>query len=103
MRTILPTKSKEIYQKTYDKFQVWRGQAHLLGRTNEKEVFAYLHQMLTSGKWNSPGPLWSKFSMISSVLLTQESLDIKGTYMNGRIHIWLKRMSAGHKAKKRTS
>lgn len=77
MREIFPTKSGDLYKKAYDKLQAWIQTAHLEGSTTEKDVFAYLHQMLVAGRWKSPGTLWCKFSMLRSVILSEEGSTLK--------------------------
>jgi integrase len=99
VKVMLPKASKEHYERTYEKFNNWRKEKKLEGKTSEKEVFAYLFHMMESGKWQSPGTIWSKFSMLKTMILSQEGLDIKETAMNNKIQTWLKRLSAPHKVK----
>jgi integrase len=99
MTRMLPSASREQYVQTYKKYQEWREEKHLKGKTNEKELFAYLHHMLLINKWVSPGTLWSRFSMLRSMILAKEGLDIKTTNVNATIQTWLKRVGASHKTK----
>jgi hypothetical protein len=99
MEKMLPTASTQNYLQTYGKYQEWRASKGLKGPTNEKELFAYLYHKLESGKWVSPGTLWSKFSMLRTTIMSQESIDIKGTSMNSTIQTWLKRVGNEHKLK----
>jgi hypothetical protein len=99
MTAMLPCASREQYVQTYDKFQEWRKEKNLMGKTNEKELFAYLHHMLVSNKWVSPGTLWSRFSILRSMILAKEGLDIKTKNVNSTIQTWLKRIGANHKPK----
>lgn len=82
------------------KIQIWRSTSKLQVRTNEKEIFAQLHQILKTGQCNSPGTFWSKFSLSREAILTLEGVDIKDTGINARIHMLLRLMGAGHKAMK---
>ena len=98
MSKMLPVASREQYI-VYEKFQEWRTEHKLDGPTNEKEVFAFLYHMLERNKWVSPGTLWSRFSMLRSMILAKEGLDIKTTNINTTIQTWLKRIGATHKPK----
>jgi integrase len=99
MHNILPTTSKEAYKKAYEKFQAWRQEVNLRGPTVEKEVFAYLHQKLESDKWSSSGTLWCQFSMLKTMILSEEGLDMKNSGINTTIQTWLKHPSTRHKLK----
>ena len=96
MAKMLPAASSEQYERTYKKYQAWREEKGLRGATNEKEVFAFLHHKLMTKEWESPGTLWSRFSMIRSMILAREGIDIKGTGINTTIQTWLKRVGANH-------
>jgi integrase len=96
---MVPNVSGEKYKRAYEKYQVWRQESNLSGPTNERELFAYLHKMMDSNKWQSPGTIWCKFSMLKSMILSKEGLDIKETSINSQIQTWLKRVGATHKSK----
>ena len=99
MSKMLPVASGGQYTIVYDKFQEWRTEHQLTGPTSEKQIFAYLYHMLESNKWVSPGTLWSRFSMLRTMILSREGLDIKGTNINSTIQTWLKRLGATHRPK----
>lgn len=58
MAKMLPSVSGEKYKRSYDKYQAWRQESNLLGPTNERELFAYLHNIMDTGNWKSPGMTW---------------------------------------------
>jgi phage/plasmid-associated DNA primase len=89
MSNMLPSISAEKYKRAYEKYQVWRQESNLYGLTNKKELFTYLHKMMESSKWQSPGTIWCKFSMFRTMILSKEGLDIKATNMNSQIQTWL--------------
>ena len=99
MTMMLPKASRDQYIKAYEKYQYWRKEKNLLGKTNEKELFAYLHHKFNTNKWVSDGTLWSRFSMLRSMILAKEGLNIKTTNVNSTIQTWLKRIGANHKIK----
>ena len=99
MTSTLPVASREQYVKTYDKFQEWRVGKKIGRYTNEKEFFAYLYHMLSTGKWVSAGTLWARFSMLRIMILAKEGLDIKATNINATIQTWLKRIGSNQKSK----
>jgi hypothetical protein len=99
MSNMLPITSKEAYKKAYAKLQAWRQEKHLEGPTTEKQVFAYLYHQLESGKWTSPGTLWCQFSMLKTMMLSEEGFDMKTTDVNTTIQTWLKRLMATHSIK----
>ena len=73
--------------------------SNLTDVTNEKELFAYLNQKMESGKWQSQSTMWSKLSMLRTMILSQDGVDIKGTRLNETIQTWLKRQAPNHMAK----
>jgi integrase len=99
MTKTLPAASREQYVRTYEKFQAWRVGKRLEGPSNEKELFAFLHHKLETNKWVSPGTLWSRFSMLRSMIHAKEGLDIKTTNINSTIQTWLKRVGTTYKTK----
>jgi hypothetical protein len=58
-----------------------------------------LNYAMKSSKWQSPGTIWCKFSMLKTVISSKEGLDIKTTNMNSQIQAWLKRVTTTHKPK----
>lgn len=54
---------------------------------------------MENSKWQSPGTIWCKFSMLKTMILSKEGLDIIGMNINSQIQTWLKRVGATHRPK----
>ncbi len=57
MTMMLPKAGRDQYIKAHEKYQYWRKEKSLLGKANEKELFAYLHRWFGTNKWVSKGTL----------------------------------------------
>jgi hypothetical protein len=99
MERMPPAASSGDYTKTYSKYQEWRTTNSLQGPTDGKELSAFLHHKLESGKWVSPGKLWCKFSILRTTIISQDGIDIKGANMNATIQTWPKWVGNEHRTK----
>lgn len=91
--TLLPEKSKKIYNAAYDKFQVWlksKGTTSM----SENVLVAYFSHLSNSMK---PSTLWSTYSMLKSTLKSKNDVDIKSY---SKLIAFLKSKSRGFKPKK---
>ncbi|KAJ3662785.1 hypothetical protein Zmor_007114 [Zophobas morio] len=69
---LLPSKSKERYEKQFQIFEDWRRLKNVTSLT-EDVFLAYFAEKSSSYKASS---LWSTYSMLKAVLLLKENLDI---------------------------
>jgi hypothetical protein len=66
MHTLIPERSKSVYQATYDKFEKWCKEKKVVTIT-EKVVLAYFSQAST---------LWSNYSMLQTTIYVKKNVDI---------------------------
>ncbi|KAJ3649653.1 hypothetical protein Zmor_021381 [Zophobas morio] len=90
---LLPSKSKERYEKQFQIFEDWRRLKNVTSLT-EDVFLAYFAEKSNSYKASS---LWSTYSMLKAVLLLKENLDISKFC---KVTAYLKRKSAGYQPKK---
>ncbi|KAL0808689.1 hypothetical protein ABMA28_013120 [Loxostege sticticalis] len=69
---ILPEKSKSRYISTYDEFIAWREEKKA-NSFSENVMLAYFSELSAKLK---PSTLWSRFSMIKSMLKIRNNVDI---------------------------
>lgn len=93
MENSLPGKSRDLYNKAYQNFQRWR-ESKKAQSFSEKVLLAYFSEMAEKMQ---PSTLWSRYSMIKSVMKNQQNIDI-ANYHN--LVSFLKRKSAGFHSKK---
>ena len=75
---MVPTKSRPAYENVYSQFHSWMKEKKIAS-VSEKVILAYLHQKSKMGK---PSSVWSYFSMLKSMLMFKEHIDIsKFVYM----------------------
>lgn len=90
--SLIPEKSKAVYDLAYEKFEKWREQKKVK-HVNEKVLLAYFE-----GKKNlKASTLWTQYSMLRTELSLKKGIDIK-TYNS--LIAFLKRQSDGYHAKK---
>lgn len=89
----LPAKSKKLYYKTYDQFIQWKN-SKKLSKINEDVLLVYFNEL--AGKY-APTSLWSKWSMLRSVIENKHDIDIKRF---GSLKGLLKRKNQGYQKKK---
>lgn len=90
---LLPTKSKAIYNLAYDNFMQWR-ESKQIPSFSERLLLAYFNEMAERMK---PSTLWSRYSMIKSVINNKHNINI-GNYH--QLLSLLKRKSEGFQSKK---
>ncbi|KAJ3655194.1 hypothetical protein Zmor_014331 [Zophobas morio] len=90
---LLPSKSKERYEKQFQIFEDWRRLKNVTSLT-EDVFLAYFAEKSSSYKASS---LWSTYSMLKAVLLLKENLDISKFC---KVTAYLKRKSTGYQPKK---
>lgn len=90
---LLPAKSKEKYERQYYAFEKWYEERNV--KTLKEEVLlAYFFKL---NKEFSPNTLWSKYSMLKSVLKIKKNVDI------GKFHklvAFIKKQNVGFQPKK---
>lgn len=89
---LLPLKSREKYEKEYQLFKCWM-ETRQIRKICEEVVLFYFSKKCADLK---PSTLWSKYSMLRSTLQIKDNIDIKFP----KLVAFLKRKSAGYKAKK---
>lgn len=92
-KSLLPRKSKLIYEDTYSAYRKWC-QIQKITRTTEDSILAYFSSELMRYKSSS---LWSKYSMLRTTININEGVDIS-KFPN--ITAYLKRQADGYKPKK---
>lgn len=90
---ILPEKSKSRYISTYDEFIAWREEKKA-NSFSENVMLAYFSELSAKLK---PSTLWSRFSMIKSMLKIRNNVDISEY---PKLNAFLKRQSDGFTSKK---
>lgn len=89
---LLPEKSRERYEKEYSLFKEWLEERGVK-KVSEDATLVYFSQRAKELK---PSTLWSKYSMLRSVLNVRENIDIKFP----KLVAFLKRQSTGYVSKK---
>lgn len=93
LSTLVPEKSKHLYEKTYDNFETWAKEKHIENFT-EKVLLAYFLKLSTTLR---PSTLWSKYSMLRTMIYLNKNVDIcKFT----NLIAFLKRKATGYQPKK---
>ena len=90
---LLPKKSLVRYEKQYEHFVSWC-EAKKVKAPKEEVLLAYFLEM--SKLWK-PNTLWSRYSMLKSVLKVKKDLDISKYY---KVTAYIKRQNVGFRAKK---
>jgi hypothetical protein len=92
---LLPWKSKEIYEKTFNEFLLCCTQKNIADRQiNENVLLVYFKE--ESQKF-CPSTLWSHNSMIRSVMVLKYGIDLKQYKL---LYTFLKRQNENYKPKK---
>lgn len=91
--SLLPAKSKDLYERTYSEFCDWCTKQHVNDYI-EPVLLAYFAEIVQKGLIAS---LWPKFSMLKSTLRLKKNIDI-GNYH--KLIMYIKRQSEGHVPKK---
>jgi hypothetical protein len=90
---LIPSKSKEIYEKEYENFCAWKMENEVSG-VNEDIMLAYFHNM---GKKCASSSVWTKYSMLKAMFKTYNNIDIS---KYGKLVAYLKNQSRVYKPKK---
>ena len=98
LSTLVPEKSKNLYETTYNNFETWVKEKHVENFT-EKVLLAYFLKLSTTLK---PSTLWgkrvnSKYSMLRTMIYLNRNVDIS-KFTN--LIAFLKRKASGYQAKK---
>jgi hypothetical protein len=91
--SLLPAKSRELYEKTYNEFETWCTEQQITNYT-EPVFLAYFLNIAQRGLIAS---LWPKFSMLKSTLYVKKNIDI-GKF--NKLIMNIKRQTEGHVPKK---
>lgn len=91
--SLLPSKSKDLYEKTYNAYRKWCSDKKIK-KTCEDSILAYFNSDLSQYKSSS---LWSKYSMLRSTINLREGVDISKF---PSVIPFLKRKGEGYKPKK---
>ena len=89
---LLPSKSRERYEKEYEVFKQWLKENHVK-RITEDAVLVYFSKKAETLKAST---LWSKYSMLRSCVNIKENVDIKFP----KVIAFLKRQASGFRSKK---
>lgn len=93
LATLVPEKSRKIYEETYRKFDSWCAEKNV-GNVEEKILLAYFSKLSSAYK---PSTLWSTYSMLRTMTYLNKNVDIS-KFTN--VIAFLKRKSSGYRPKK---
>jgi len=62
---LIPSKSKESYEKEYQNYCAWKAENGVSDGINEEILLAYFHSL---GKKCASSSVWTKYSMLKSML-----------------------------------
>lgn len=91
----LPITSAPVYRTAWHDLQDFRSSLNLTGQTTAKHLFAFLARKHATKEWESPGTLWTRYSMLKTMLRIREgSLIDDGS--TAACEAWLKSLSRTH-------
>ncbi|KAJ8984401.1 hypothetical protein NQ317_003984 [Molorchus minor] len=90
---LLPMKSRDKYERTYDIFEKWC-QEKGVKTVKEEVLLAYFVKL---NKEFSPNTLWAKCSTLKTVLKVKKNMDINLFY---KLQSFIKKQNVGFKPKK---
>ncbi|XP_074034967.1 uncharacterized protein [Leptinotarsa decemlineata] len=93
--SLIPSKSEAVYQKEYKIYLDWLTRKNVMPKDVTETVFLAYFQELS--ETYSPNSLWTKWSMLKSMVTIHEKRDI--TKFN-ELQAFLKRKSKSYKPKK---
>ncbi|XP_074040190.1 uncharacterized protein [Leptinotarsa decemlineata] len=93
--SLIPSKSEAVYQKEYKIYLDWLTWKNVMPKDVTETVFLAYFQELS--ETYSPNSLWTKWSMLKSMVTIHEKRDI--TKFN-ELQAFLKRKSKSYKPKK---
>lgn len=85
--------SRELYKQVFGKFKEWALEKNYVG-TPEDLILVYLKHL--SEKY-APSTLWSKYSMLRSMILIENNVDISNY---AKVKSFIKQKNIGYEAKK---
>lgn len=91
---LLPSKSRKVYEKSYEDFVIWCRQKRIQDHTNENVFLAYFNE---KSKTVRASTLWANYSMIKSMVMVKSNIDIS---KYPKLKAFLKRKNDGYKPKK---
>lgn len=91
---LLPSKSKDRYEKEYAQFEEWCRAKNVHDIITEDVLLAFFLEKATAYKSSS---LWSIYSMLKSTLIVKKNVNISKFH---RLISYLKKQSQGYTAKK---
>ena len=89
----MPDKSKKIYKQTLKEFRVWMAEKNT-NSYDEKVLLAYFKHLSSK---NLPSTLWSKYSMLNTMLKIATNINIVSYFL---LRGFLKKLNVGYRAKK---
>lgn len=92
-KELLPEKSREIYDKQFNKFKEWCARKTVVD-LNEEVLLAYFYEKSREVKAST---LWSHYSMVKSKLIIENNMDISKF---SKLIAFLKRKNDGYTPKK---
>lgn len=92
--SLLPDKSKLLYEKFYKRFTDWCASKKISNGVKEKVILAFFEDLSKIYKCSS---LWSFYSMLRAVISLKQNVDISKF---NHLIAFLKKQSVGHKPKK---
>lgn len=93
VRNSLPEKSKELYRKAFTQLTEWMSEKKTKS-FDEVVLIAYFSEL---SKTLSPCSLWSKYSMIRTMLYMEKNISIKNYE---KLKAFIKKVNVGAKSKK---
>lgn len=90
---LIPAKSKQLYEKEYDKFCEWKSANNVTG-CNEKILMAYLSELSNVYK---PSSLWCIYSKLKLMIKVKQGVDVSKFFL---LTEFMKKNSVGDEAKK---
>lgn len=91
--SLLPEKSRNLYEKTYSEFISWCNEKRIT-RYSESVLLAYFSNIVDRGLIAS---LWPKYSMLRSTLILKKDIDISKF---NKLIMFIKRQRVGYVPKK---
>lgn len=96
--SMLPSTSAPVYRTAWHDLQDFRTSHGLTGPTTPRHLFAFLAKKHADKEWLSPGTLWTKYSMLKTVMRIREGTIVEdGSTL--ACEAWLKGLSRSHNPK----
>lgn len=95
IENLLPTKSRDKYEKSYKKFENWCT-INKAQHFTENVLLAYFSELVTKSKMKS-STLWSEYSMLKAVINLRKAVDVSKFL---KLRAYLKKQGEGYSPKK---